>query len=256
MDVEVIDKLVDEEAVAVFQARQHAGAFHADRLVEKRNDQDGCGGGDEQIAQPKHNARGLARRRRQQDSKTAEGAVDCGVHSGIGDREIVGKTSASLSRLLATEASRRAHDPRAARSHRLRLVDAGTSAGAVPGGPTPARFSSSSCSGRCRTISTWVPVGISTSALRVNSETIPTVASACAQAGQSALNGMPGGSSADRAHSRAGRKSDFGGPPGIAAFIAVLLDRSLAIVFHGLVLCRPARCPQPPESPPPSRWGR
>ena len=58
----VVDKLVDEEPVAVFQPRQHADAFHADRLVKKRNDQHGGNGGDEQIAQPEHNARGFARR--------------------------------------------------------------------------------------------------------------------------------------------------------------------------------------------------
>jgi hypothetical protein len=34
-----IDKLVDEEAVAVFQAGQHGGAFDADRLIENEDDE-------------------------------------------------------------------------------------------------------------------------------------------------------------------------------------------------------------------------
>ena len=49
---EMVDELVDEEPVAVFEARQHAGAFNAHRLVEKRDDEDRGDGGNEEIAQP------------------------------------------------------------------------------------------------------------------------------------------------------------------------------------------------------------
>ena len=40
---DVVDELVDEEPVVIFEPRQHAGAFDAHRLVEKQDDQDGNG---------------------------------------------------------------------------------------------------------------------------------------------------------------------------------------------------------------------
>ena len=52
---------------------------------------------------------------------------------------------------------------------------AGTNAGAKPGA-TLARFSSSSRSGRCRIISTWVPLSMFTSAPRVKSDVSPAAA--------------------------------------------------------------------------------
>ena len=60
---EAIDKLVDEETVTVLEPRQHAGAFYANRLVEKCDDQYGGCCSNQQIAQPKPKARGLAGRR-------------------------------------------------------------------------------------------------------------------------------------------------------------------------------------------------
>lgn len=48
----VIDEFVDKEPVAVFQAGQHAGAFHPDRLIEKGDDQHRGDGGNKQIAEP------------------------------------------------------------------------------------------------------------------------------------------------------------------------------------------------------------
>ena len=58
---EVVDHFVDEEPVAVFQLRQHAGAFDAHRLVEKGDDENRGGGGDEQVAQPEGETGGSAR---------------------------------------------------------------------------------------------------------------------------------------------------------------------------------------------------
>jgi len=58
---EVVDKFVDKEAIAVFKAREHAGAFNTHGLVEKRNDKDGSEGRDEQVAEPENNAGRAAR---------------------------------------------------------------------------------------------------------------------------------------------------------------------------------------------------
>ena len=61
--LEAIDEFVDEEAVAILKARQHAGAFYADGLVEEGDDQDGGRSGNQQIAHPKNHARAFAGRR-------------------------------------------------------------------------------------------------------------------------------------------------------------------------------------------------
>jgi hypothetical protein len=37
---EMVDELVDEKPVAVFEARQHAGALNADGLIEEHDDED------------------------------------------------------------------------------------------------------------------------------------------------------------------------------------------------------------------------
>ena len=62
--LDVVDKFVDEEPVAVFQPRQHAGAFHAHRLVKKGDDQHRGGCGNEQIAKPEADGIAVARGRR------------------------------------------------------------------------------------------------------------------------------------------------------------------------------------------------
>ena len=49
---EVIDELVDENALLIAQKRRHAGAFDFDGLIEKNNDDDGEDGGDEKVAGP------------------------------------------------------------------------------------------------------------------------------------------------------------------------------------------------------------
>ena len=121
---DVVDELVDEEAVVVLQARQHAGAFHAHRLVEEHDDEDGHGRRDDNVADPEEEA-------------PLAGAFHCGNDS-IGARTeqpvfpdrpamarlVVGYGYQAaafpfISTLLATEASRRAHHARA-----VRLVDA------------------------------------------------------------------------------------------------------------------------------------
>src|ERR1700728_467531 len=55
----MIDELVDEEPVAVFEARQHAGAFDAHWLIEKKNDERRSHGGDDEIANPKQDSGGI-----------------------------------------------------------------------------------------------------------------------------------------------------------------------------------------------------
>src|ERR1700682_2207560 len=47
-----IDKLVDEDALLVFEAGHHTGAFNLHRLVEKDNDESGDGERDQQVARP------------------------------------------------------------------------------------------------------------------------------------------------------------------------------------------------------------
>ena len=59
----MIHELVDEEAIPVLKARQHAGAFHAHRLVEEHDDQHGDGDGDKDVANPQVDAVGDAIRR-------------------------------------------------------------------------------------------------------------------------------------------------------------------------------------------------
>ena len=49
---EVVNEFVDEKTVAVLEARQHAGAFNADGLIEEGDDEDGSDGGNGQIADP------------------------------------------------------------------------------------------------------------------------------------------------------------------------------------------------------------
>jgi hypothetical protein len=55
----VVNEFVDKEPVAVLEARQHAGAFNADGLIEKRDDEDGSDGRNGQIANPKQDSRGF-----------------------------------------------------------------------------------------------------------------------------------------------------------------------------------------------------
>src|ERR1700676_2735899 len=47
-----IDKLVDEDALLIFEAGHHADAFNLHRLVEKDNNESGDGERDQQIARP------------------------------------------------------------------------------------------------------------------------------------------------------------------------------------------------------------
>ena len=56
--LEAVGEFVDEEAVLIFEAREHAGAFNADRLIEKQDDEEGDGDGDEHVAGPGTPARG------------------------------------------------------------------------------------------------------------------------------------------------------------------------------------------------------
>src|SRR5450631_3140605 len=51
----MVDKLIDEEAVVIFQARQHTGSLHPHRLIEKRDDQNGNTGRNQQISKPQSN---------------------------------------------------------------------------------------------------------------------------------------------------------------------------------------------------------
>src|SRR5580704_17698786 len=57
-----VDELIDEDALLVFEAGHHAGAFDFHRLVEKDNDEGGDGERDEQIARPDSNYRQRTRR--------------------------------------------------------------------------------------------------------------------------------------------------------------------------------------------------
>jgi len=57
--LEAIGELVDEEAILILQAREHAGAFHADGLVEEQDDEERHGDGDEDVARPGAPAGGL-----------------------------------------------------------------------------------------------------------------------------------------------------------------------------------------------------
>ena len=50
--LEVIHKLVDEDAVLILQPRQHAGAFDPHRLIEERNDEECHGERNEDVARP------------------------------------------------------------------------------------------------------------------------------------------------------------------------------------------------------------
>ena len=53
MDIaDMIGELVDEEAIFILQLGQHAGAFNAHRLVEKRDDEGGDQDGDDHVAKP------------------------------------------------------------------------------------------------------------------------------------------------------------------------------------------------------------
>ena len=61
---EAVNEFVDEEPVAVLEARQHAGAFYPDRLIEEGDDEDGSDGGNSQIADPEQDARGFPTRGR------------------------------------------------------------------------------------------------------------------------------------------------------------------------------------------------
>jgi len=56
---EAVNEFVDEKPVAVLEARQHAGAFYADGLIEEGDDEDGSDGGNGQIADPKQDACGF-----------------------------------------------------------------------------------------------------------------------------------------------------------------------------------------------------
>lgn len=60
---DVVDELVDKQAVSVLEAGQHAGSLDPDRLVEKGDDQDRGGGRDDEIADPEPQAAGFARDR-------------------------------------------------------------------------------------------------------------------------------------------------------------------------------------------------
>jgi len=59
---ETIGELVDEEAILILQAREHAGAFDADGLVEEEDDEERDGDGDEDVAGPGAPAGGLGGR--------------------------------------------------------------------------------------------------------------------------------------------------------------------------------------------------
>ena len=60
--LEGVGELVDEEAILILQAGEHAGAFDADGLVEEKDDEDGDGEGDEDVAGEGAPAGGLVRR--------------------------------------------------------------------------------------------------------------------------------------------------------------------------------------------------
>ncbi len=70
--LEAIGELVDEEAVLILQAREHAGAFDADRLVEEEDDEERDGDGDEHVARPGAPAGGLGVRRGREGCAGAE----------------------------------------------------------------------------------------------------------------------------------------------------------------------------------------
>ena len=57
--LEAIGKLVDEEAILILQAGEHAGALDADWLVEEEDDEDRDGDGGEDVARPGAPAGGL-----------------------------------------------------------------------------------------------------------------------------------------------------------------------------------------------------
>jgi hypothetical protein len=48
--LETVGELVDEEAILILEAREHAGTFHADGLVEEQDDEDGDSEGNEDVA--------------------------------------------------------------------------------------------------------------------------------------------------------------------------------------------------------------
>ena len=50
--LEAVGELVDEEAVLILEAGEHAGAFDADGLIEKEDDEERDGDGDEDVAGP------------------------------------------------------------------------------------------------------------------------------------------------------------------------------------------------------------
>jgi hypothetical protein len=141
-----------------------------------------------------------------------------------------------LDYLRAAEASGRAEDAGSVGfSSGLGWLAAGTRAGALARRPTLARFSSSSRSGRCRIISTWVPLSILTSAPRVKSDTRPTAATQ-PQCQPRLRQGDARPQSADRANRSPGGNGDFGRLAGIASLVRVLFDGSLAVVLDRLLL--------------------
>ena len=82
---DVIDEFVDEEAVAVFEARQHAGAFYAHRLIEKKNNEGCSHGRDDKIANPKQDAGRIGCWGRVRRSWRGCGGLLCGSGRGGGD---------------------------------------------------------------------------------------------------------------------------------------------------------------------------
>jgi len=55
----VVNELVDEEPVAIFELRHHAGALNTDRLVKERDDEHRGNGREDEIAEPESQARRL-----------------------------------------------------------------------------------------------------------------------------------------------------------------------------------------------------
>lgn len=73
--LQVIDKFIDKEAVVVFEPGQHAGAFDADGLVEKGDDENGSEGREDKVAQPEaQRSRSLRRPRRRRRRPFGDGA--------------------------------------------------------------------------------------------------------------------------------------------------------------------------------------
>src|ERR1035438_6323843 len=105
----MINELVDKKAVGVLKPRQHAGAFHAHRLVEEDDDQHRGRGGNKQIARPEADAAVSGLRRGRGGTLRLAGGWGLSV---VGDGLHL---LLDYPRLFATEAAGRAENGRAVR---------------------------------------------------------------------------------------------------------------------------------------------